>query len=404
MVEYKNKEHLIAGISSIGRLIPQINGVPFIASKASGAYVWDKNGKKYIDTLFGFGANLLGHSPPYVANAVNDAFLNGSMPGYANVLEEKAAMAITSKTRLLNKLTFVNSGSEAVHLACKIALTYTGKKRILKIKGCYHGWLLNYADSFDTGYFELLDLNDCQQLYDVFEKFDDIAAILLEPVLANSGCLVPDQHYLQAIREVAKDNDVLVISDEVLMGYRIKNGLTSHVLGIDPDIVTIGKAIGSGFPVAAVLGKERVMSIFENGKMSTAGTYNGNPLACAAVISTSTELDKKDHIGLLKKGNDLRKKIETAASQKNFSLITSGYGSVFSLWYTNKIPSQYLEAQKYANRELSLNMHLLLRERGVLISPEPFGRIFLSFSHSQEDVDTIAQKIFECIDEMKKTT
>jgi glutamate-1-semialdehyde 2,1-aminomutase len=290
-----------------------------------------------------------------------------------------------------------------VHFACRVARRTTGRPLIAKFAGAYHGWHDGYTfgnagspEAAMTGNERsvkdgsaLLRYNDTGDLENLFRERADIAAVLVEPVLANAGCIRPSPGYLERLQEVARENGALIISDEVLMGFRLHNGLAADVLGLAPDLAAVGKAIGSGFAVSAVLGTEEVMAAVSDGRVASAGTYNGNPVACAAVIATAGLLEALDYDAMMRRGAYLRRAIEEAAACAGIPLTTSGHGSVFTPWFAETAPGTYAEALALQNADLTGRMHLALRRQGVLTMPNPLGRWFISGAHDDAVIDDL---------------
>jgi glutamate-1-semialdehyde 2,1-aminomutase len=397
--------HLVGGISSAGRAMPPLDGVPLVIARSQGPFLWDDQGTRYIDYLQGMGADFLGHAPPPVLEAVTQALANGPMPGLAHALEEQAAAALAARLGKLDRIVFLNSGSEAVHLACRTARIVTGRARIAKFAAGFDGWLDDVAFGNTgspaaameanarpaTDRTVLLRYNDFEDAERLFAEHDDIAGILVEPVLANAGCIAEAPGYLAHLQRLARRHGALVIADEVLMGFRLHAGLTSTLAGLEPDLATLGKAIGSGMPVAALAGRAEIMALFEQGRIARAGTYSGNPPACAAVLATMRELATLDYPALLARGERLRAGITAALRQGGHPACTSGHGSVFSLWFAEAPPADYAAALRLADAQRSLALHLALRRHGVMTLRSPFGRMFLSAAHTDAEVEaTIA--------------
>ena len=393
--------HLVGGISSAGRAMPPLDGVALRIVRSHGPFLWDDQGRRYIDYLLGMGADFLGHAPPVVIAAVTQALHDGPMPGLAHPLEEEAAAALAAHLGPLDRIVFLNSGSEAVHLACRTARVATGRARIAKFAAGFDGWLddvafgntASPAAAMDantrpaTDRTVLLRHNDFDDVERLFAEHDDIAAILVEPVLANAGCIEEAPGYLTHLQAVARRHGALVIADEVLMGFRLHPGLTSTLLGLEPDLATLGKAIGSGLPVAALAGRPDIMALLEQGRVARAGTYSGNPPACAAVAATMRALAALDYPALLARGQRLRAGITAALQAAGQPASTSGHGSVFSLWFTPTPPATYAQAVALADAPRSLALHLALRRHGVMTLRSPFGRMFLSAAHGDAEID-----------------
>jgi len=398
-------QHLVCGISSAGRVVPDVDGEPFLVEKAQGPYVWDQKGRRYADTALGFGATFLGHTDPDVTEAVRVAMERGSMPAYAHALEEEAASSLAAHTKDLSKVIFLNSGSEAVHLACRTARAVTGRRKIVKMAAGYDGWFDDVAFGNagsqealmgsnvrpSNGDTLLLRFNDVADAELLFSECNDVAAIVLEPMMANAGCVVAKPGYLEHVVSLARKRGALVIMDEVLMGFRLHPGLASHHLGISPDLATIGKAIGNGYAVAALVGHPDIMSAFEDKRVVRAGTYNGNPVACAAVNASMKVVDTIDYAALRQAGDALRETIRVSFEENGADVVTSGYGTVFTLWSSRSAPIDYREAVQKADPSFSANMHIALRRAGVMSMFGTYGRHYISARNSAPVMQQLAE-------------
>jgi glutamate-1-semialdehyde 2,1-aminomutase len=326
------------------------------------------------------------------------------MPGFSHELEAAAADAMVGDAGDLTKATFVSTGSEAVHLACRIARRSTGRRTIAKIAAGFDGWYDDLAFGWSgspeadlagprpfVNGMTLLRWNDLADLEALFAESKDIAAILIEPMLANAGSLMAEPGYLEAVGRICRKHGAMVISDEVLMGLRLHAGPTCHRFGLDPDLVTLGKAIGSGVPVAAVLGTEQAFAAVIDGRAPRAGTYHGNPLVTSAVLATFETLRKADYGAFLQQGEDLRAGIVAAFAAAGMTVSTAGIGSVFSLWFASRPPTRYDQARPLLRPDLSAELHLELRRRGVVTIPSGWGRIFTSFVHGSDDRGAVVE-------------
>ncbi len=401
--------HLVGQVSSAARVFPALDGEVFIADRSAGPYIWTADGRRYVDTALGFGATILGHAFPPVVEAVRRQWERNPSPAFAHEGEEAAAAALASVMAPLSKIVFVNSGSEAVHLSCRLARNITGKTRIAKIGAGYDGWIgdiyFGNVGSKEAVFQDrrprnesvtVLRYNDRADVDRLFAEYDDIAAVIVEPMLANAGSVVADIGYLRHLQAVARRNGALFISDEVLMGMRLQPGLAAHKFGLDPDITTLGKAIASGFPIGAIAGRPDVMAAFEDGRVSSFGTYSGNPMACAAVGETIKTLQQCDYEALIAQGDRLRDRITRIFAVQGVPISTSGFGTVFSLWFSDKPPLNYDEASVLANPRLSKLLYLEARRAGALIMPSSFGRLYVSFAHDAEamaQLDTALQAV-----------
>ena len=395
---------LPGGISSLIRRLPDLDGQAFKVARAKGAWIWDQQGNAYVDHALAMGATILGHAHPEVVAACTRALEDGPMPGFSHEREAEAAEALIGDAGTMTRATFVTTGSEAVHLACRIARKTTGRSSIAKIAGGFDGWYDELAFGWSgskearyqgarptQGSMTLVRYNDIDDLKRLFAENGDVAAVLVEPMLANAGSIRSTPEFNRALMELCRANGAMVISDEVLMGLRLKAGPSCFELGLRPDLITLGKAIGSGVPVAAVLGTTEAFAAIEDGRASRAGTYHGNPLVCAAVLATMQVLKEADYAGFLARGDALRAAIESVFRDVGVPTVSSGFGSVFSLWFGDTVPMDYEAAAKRADAELALKLHLALRRRGVVTIPGAWARIFVSFAHGAREFDQVAE-------------
>ena len=395
--------HLFDRVSSSARTLPQLDGQDLSIVSSSGPYLLGDDGIRYVDTAMGFGGTILGHANPAVVAATTEAIRNGSLPAFAHPGEERAAAALARRLAPLDTTVFTNSGSEAVHLAARVARTVTGRGRVAKMAAGFDGWLDDVAfgnvSTPEAGFHDqhrptnerttLVRFNDFADVERLFAENDDIAAVLYEPVLANAACIMPAKGFLHHVQAVARRHGALLIADEVLMGFRLRPGLTSHHFGLDPDIATIGKAMGSGIAVSAMVAKPAVMDAFRDAKGLRGGTFSGNPVACAAVEATLPQLDAMDYPALHEQGDALRDCIERTFEAQGIPVRTTGYGTVFGLWFASEAPADYDAARRMVDPDASTALHLELRRRGVLVMPSPYGRVYTTFAHDEEAFETM---------------
>jgi len=388
---------LPGNISSMIRRLPDLDGQAFVVSRAAGPRLIDTSGRSYVDFAMAMGATILGHAHPAVVEACRAALERGAMPGFSNEYEGAAADALVANAGPLTYATFVTTGSEAVHLACRIARKTTGRKVIAKIAAGFNGWYDDMAFAWSgsaeadlTGPRPLVNnvtlvrWNDLADLQALFAEIEDVAAVIIEPMLANAGSLRAPEGYLAEVARIARANGAMVISDEVLMGLRLHSGPTCLKLGFVPDLVTMGKAIGSGVPVAAVLGTETGFAAILDGRAARAGTYHGNPLVASAVLATMETLRAADYPAFLARGEAFRRDVEASFHAEGITVCTSGFGSVFSLWFAATPPATYTAAKPLIRPQVALDLHLALRRHGVVTIPGGWGRIFLSFAHDDK--------------------
>lgn len=394
------------GISSAARRLPDLDGVPFAVARSHGAHLTDDRGRDLIDLGMAMGATILGHAHPAVVAACTQALADGPMPGFPHAAEPLAAQALVADAGPLTRATFVTTGSEAVHLATRIARATTGRPVIAKVAAGFNGWYDEMAFGWSgspeaatpgpprptRGNVTLLRWNDPDDLRALFAERGDIAAVLVEPVLANAGCLMPDPGWLDTLATTARSHGALVIADEVLMGLRLHAGPSSLRMGLAPDLLTMGKAIGSGLPVAAVLGTEAAFAAVEDGRAPRAGTYHGNPLVCAAVLATLSTLRAADYAAMLARGDALRARIAQAFAALGEPGCTSGTASVFSIWRSADPPRTLAQARAALDPAFATALHLELRRQGVVTIPGGgWGRWFLSFAHDDATLDAVAR-------------
>ena len=389
---------LVDRVSSSARTLPSLDGHDLQIVRSAGPYQFGDDGRRYVDTALGFGGTILGHADPSVTEACTRALRDGPLPSWQHPGEERAAAALASVIAPLSQVIFTNSGSEAVHLATRIARTVTGRKRIAKMAAGFDGWLDDVAfgnvGSPEAAFHDqhrpgnaataLLRFNDKTDVERLFDDNDDIAAVLYEPMLANAACLMPAPGYLEHVQAVARRHGALLIADEVLMGFRLHNGLTSHAYGLDPDLATVGKAVASGIAASAVAGKAAILEEYAARNGVRGGTFSGNPVACAAIEATLAQLQSADYTALLAKGDELRQAIRRAFAAAGVEVSTSGYGTVFSLWFAPTVPASYEAARTMADAARATALHLALRRQGVIAMPSPWGRVYVSFAHDAE--------------------
>ena len=304
------KKYIPVGVNSPVRDFKSVGGSPIFASKALGAYVYDEDGNKYIDYISSWGPMILGHAHPKVIKAISETAKNGTSFGMPTTLETDLAKLSLSMVPEMEKIRFVNSGTEACMSAIRLARGFTNKEKIIKFSGCYHG----HSDSFlieagsgvvtfgtpnspgvtkgtaqDTLIAPYNNLNYVKELFQ--KNKDEVAAIIIEPVAGNMGCVIPQNGFIEGLRKLCDQNNCLLIFDEVMTGFRLAKGGAQEVLGVNADIVTYGKVIGGGLPVGAFSSRDEIMNnLSPEGSVYQAGTLSGNPLAMSAGLATLSEL------------------------------------------------------------------------------------------------------------------
>lgn len=381
---------------------------PFFAKKSDGAYIWDEDNQRYIDFCNGYGALLLGHRRKEVLSAVSKQLTQGTMFCTPTQSEIELSKLIVSNFPSIQKVRLVNTGGEATMTAIRLARGFTKKKKIIKFEGCYHGAhdsVLVKAGSgsahngisvSDGGLDEVskntlvVQYNNSEELERIISKNKDIAGVIVEPILANMGLILPEKNFLSEIRKITKDNDVPLIFDEVVTGFRISPGGAQQHFGIKPDITTLAKALGSGFAVAAVGGKKEIMDLLSpGGKVYQASTYAGNPTSVSAAIASIKTINKiknklyskleKYNIMLTHAINDIATDLKIP-HQINFT------SSMFQIFFTDKPVVDYTSSIN-ADAKKFKKMFSMLLKKGVFIAPSQFEVVFLSDAHTKTDLE-----------------
>ena len=387
---------------------------PFIA-RGSGSRVWDVDGREYVDYLLGLGPMLLGHRPPAVTAAVARALETlGSVFGLPYELEVEAAEKVVAAVPSVDMVRFTSSGSEAVGTAVRLARAFTGRPLVVRFEGMYHGWLdtvywSNHPDVEAAGPASaprpvvagpgippalsdtliVLSWNDPESFERLMrERGNDVAAVLTEPVMLNTGCILPEPGYLELLRSASRDAGSLLIFDEVITGFRVARGGAQELFGVLPDITTMAKGLGGGFPVAAVGGTNEVMEFIADGRYSHSGTYNSNVVQAAAVAATMDELAVP---GLYERqralGGRLMEGIERIAGAAGVPVRVQGLGTAFQVWFSPETIRDYRDAERYARRDLFRVWWAEMLARGVLFHPAQDENLFVSMAHTAEDVE-----------------
>lgn len=405
---YEANRYIPGGVNSPVRSFKAVGGWPVFVKQGKGSKIYGECGGEFIDFCLSWGALLVGHAHPEVTEAVIRAVKNGTSFGTATKLETRLARIITEAMPSIEKVRLTNSGTEAVMSAVRLARAYTGKNKILKFNGSYHGhadYLLGKAGSGQatlgateslgvpedfTRHTISLKFNDTRAVKEAVEKYrDDVAAIIVEPVAANYGVTLPDQDFLQSLREITSESGILLIFDEVITGFRLAFGGAEEYFGVTPDLACLGKIIGGGFPAGAFGGKKEIMELVAPlGGVYQAGTLSGNPVGVTAGITTLEILKaKKPYAELEKKTGRLCDGMKEIAENYDFNARINRAGSIFNLFFGNDIKTQDTKVfRKF--------FHGLLKS-GIYFSPSGFEANFLSTAHSEEDIDTALQLIKE---------
>ncbi|WP_114210685.1 glutamate-1-semialdehyde 2,1-aminomutase [Acidisarcina polymorpha] len=404
---------LPGGVDSPVRAFRAVGGAPPFLVRAKGAYLWDADGNRYLDYFGSWGPMILGHAYPPVVEAIQKAAANGASFGASTPAEGELAEMVVSAFPSIEKLRFVSSGTEATMSAIRVARAFTGRKYIVKFEGCYHGHsdgLLVKAGSGvatfgipgsagvpdEIVHFTLaLPYNDLDAVEAAFRAHpDEIACVILEPVVGNMGCVAPVPGYLERLRAITSVAGAVLIFDEVMTGFRVALGGAQALYGIEPDLTTLGKIIGGGLPCGAFGGRAEIMDLLAPlGPVYQAGTLSGNPLAMAAGIATVSELSaraREIYPELERVSAAVASGVAAEAEAAGISVITNRVGSMFT-WFFTKDPVTDWESASASDTALFGRFHRAMLEAGVWLPPSQFEAMFLGTAHGDAEVEaTIA--------------
>jgi glutamate-1-semialdehyde 2,1-aminomutase len=403
-------ELLPGGVNSPVRAFRGVGGTPRFIRSASGATMTDVNGRTYIDYVGSWGPMILGHADPEVIAALTDALSRGTSFGAPNELEVEIAEEIVAAVPGIEMVRMVNSGTEATMSAIRLARGVTGRTKLIKFEGCYHGHGDSLLVKAGSGVATLglpdspgvpaalaentitAPFNDSAALEQIFDQHNDVAAVIIEPVVGNMGCVPPNDGYLQSVRELSSRHGALLIFDEVMTGFRVARGGAQELYGIRPDITTLGKIIGGGLPVGAYGGSKDLMrNIAPAGAIYQAGTLSGNPLAMTAGLVTLRRLrDKTVYEALEHAGARLAAGMSRAAAHAGVVTVTNRVGSMLTTFFTDQPVFDWTTANKSNRERYGKFFHAMLDE-GVYLAPSQFEAAFISTAHTEEVIDqTIA--------------
>jgi glutamate-1-semialdehyde 2,1-aminomutase len=397
------KKLLPGGVSSPVRAIKPY---PFYTKRANGSKMTDVDGNVYIDYVMGYGPLLLGHHHPAIKEAVIKQLSDGWLYGTPSELEVSLAKEIIKLYASIDMVRFVSTGTEATMGALRAARGFTGKNKFIKIEGGFHGahdavlvkagsgaTTLGTPDSagvpkdFTKNTLQV-PYNDIEAMTQAIEAYkDDVAAVIMEPVLGNIGPILPEKGYLKEVREVTKENDVVLIFDEVITGFRLAMGGAQEYYGIKPDMTTLGKILGGGFHIGVIGGKREIMEkISPAGHVYQAGTFNGSPVSMTAGLAMINTMKKeKVHEKVNNVGETLRKALSDVVDDLRLNYSISGVGSMFKVFFGD-LPHNYNEALKCDTDKFNVFFKKMLNG-GIFLPPSQFETNFLSLSHSKEDID-----------------
>jgi glutamate-1-semialdehyde 2,1-aminomutase len=397
------------GVNSPVRAFRGVGGTPPFIARGQGSRIWDVDGNEYIDYVCSWGPLLLGHRPPEVVVAIEEALAGGSSFGMPTEREVELAEAILDAIPSVEMVRLVNSGTEATMSALRLARAYTGRDLAVKFEGCYHGHVDSLLVKAGSGIATLgipdtagvpkpfadttiaLPFNSPQALADCFESYgDQIAAAIVEPVVGNMGCVPPEPGFLETLRELTASYGALLIFDEVMTGFRVAFGGAQALYGIRPDLTTLGKVIGGGLPVGAYGGRREVMSmVAPAGPVYQAGTLSGNPLAVAAGLAMLRHLKAHPEIY-----PQLEARTAQLAAAAPSGIAVNRVGSMITFFFTPGPVTDWESAQRSDRVQFAEFFHWML-DRGFYLPPSQFEAAFVSAAHGEEDIQRTAAAIRE---------
>ncbi len=401
------KKILIGGVNSPVRAFGAVGGTPLVIDHASGARLYDVDGREYIDYVCSWGALILGHAHPDVVAAIADQADRGTSYGMLSPLEIELGEMIARALPSIERIRFVNSGTEATMSAIRAARGFTKRDLILKFEGCYHGHSDSFLVEAGSGLATLgissslgvpdafakmtlnAPYNDFEAVEQIFERHKEkIAAVIVEPVAANMGVAPPTFAFLEGLREVTERDGALLIFDEVITGFRIAYGGAQNLYKIQPDLTTLGKIIGGGLPVAAYGGRREIMEMVAPlGPVYQAGTLSGNPLAMRAGLATLPKLEAPGfYDNLSRKSGRLGEGLRYALREADVMGQVSVAGSLMTLFFNDDPVLDYGDAKKSDTARFAVFFNEMLK-RGVFIAPSQFEALFVSAAHTDQDID-----------------
>jgi len=398
---------LVGGVNSPVRAFRSVGGEPLIIERGSGQHLYDADGNEYLDFVCSWGAMILGHANPAISEAIADQTRRGTSFGMTTELELELATLITQAIPFIEKIRFVSSGTEATMSAVRLARGVTKRDFIVKFEGCYHGHADSFLSQAGSGLATLgiaecpgvpqalaeltlnvpyNDLNAVEQVFALHR--DKIAAVIVEPIAANMGVVPPETGFLKGVQEIVRRNGGLFIVDEVITGYRLRNGSVQDLLGVEADLTTLGKIIGGGVPVAAYGGRAELMNqVAPLGSVYQAGTLAGNPLAMRAGIAALKQLTRP---GLYEEMTQLARRLvfglRAELKEVGIPAQINAIGSLSTVFFTAEPVKNYADAKRSDTKRYARFFREML-ERGILLAPSQFEAAFVSAAHTSADID-----------------
>ncbi len=415
------QKRIPGGVNSPVRAFRAVGRDPFFVERAEGAHIWDVDGREYIDYVGTWGPAILGHAPRVVIDAIRQAANRGVSFGIPNPLEVEMAELICQWVPSIEKVRMVNSGTEATMSCIRLARGFTGRDKIIKFEGCYHGHVdsllvkagsgaLTHGCPDSAGIPEefagltiALPFNDIEAVRRVFrENTKKIAAVILEPIPANAGLYLPRENFLQELRDECTKHGALLIFDEVMTGFRVARGGAQEIYGVHPDLTALGKVIGGGLPVGAFGGRAEIMDkLSPLGPVYQAGTLSGNPLAMAAGLAQLRELERIDGWSQLEKlGAEMETDVCSSLRETGIAAIFHRIGSMFCLFFTSGPVFDLASARQSDTKKFARFFNGCL-DRGVFFAPSQFETGFISTAHAITDLERTSVVIRETLNEIQ---
>jgi glutamate-1-semialdehyde 2,1-aminomutase len=403
---FKTAQEIIpGGVNSPVRACKSVQTDPLFVTRGQGSHLWVEDGQEFIDYVMSWGPLLLGHNHPAVNKAIHAAVDKGTSYGAPCMDEINLAKAVVDAVPGVEMIRMVNSGTEATMSALRLARGYTGRNKLVKFHGGYHGHADAFLASAGSGvatqsipgtpgvpeevvrHTLLAHYNDLDAVKELFAKYGhDIAAVFVEPVAGNMGLVPPNKTFLQGLRDVTTAYGAVLIFDEVISGFRVSFGGAQEYFGITPDLTCLGKIIGGGLPVGAYGGKREIMNrIAPCGDVYQAGTLSGNPLAMAAGLATVNTLVNQDYQALAEKTRTFSEELLSILRSKQIPVQLNRIASMFTLFFTEEPVTDFASAQK-SDQNLFIKYYQQMRKQGIYLAPSGFECSFTSFAHSDEDL------------------
>ncbi|MUV39418.1 Glutamate-1-semialdehyde 2,1-aminomutase [Lentibacillus sp. JNUCC-1] len=419
---YQESSQLMpGGVNSPVRAFKSVGMSPIFMSHGKGSKIWDIDGNEYIDYVLSWGPLALGHADDRVVNALQEAVVKGTSFGTPTKLESKVAQLVIERVPSIEMVRMVNSGTEATMSALRLARGYTGRNKILKFEGNYHGHGDSLLIKAGSGVATLglpdspgvpdsiaqntitVPYNDPASLQKAFDMYgDDIAGVIVEPVSGNMGVVPPQDNFLNQLRDITEANGSLLIFDEVMTGFRVGYNCAQGHFGVTPDLTCLGKVIGGGLPVGAYGGKKEIMShIAPNGPIYQAGTLSGNPLAMTAGYETLKALTPNSYKELGEKVDRLVAGFRQAAEANDLDLQINRAGSMVGIFFSAEPVTDFTSAQA-SNLDQFAQYYRAMIEEGVFLPPSQFEGLFLSTAHTDEDIDRTIQAAANAFSKIEK--